>query len=144
MNPDFTGNWKANLEKSKLLGPAPKELLVTVNHSETDLRVNMMITVPDRDPQCVDFQARTTGEMATNSVLGAVWRSRLRWVGSELLIESRVNHAGRELHFCDYWSLSNDGRVMTMEHRNDDLPGQITVLERTGGPQITIPREPVP
>jgi hypothetical protein len=131
MNPDFTGNWKANFEKSRLLGPAPQELLVMVFHSEPDLRVSMTITVPDQGPQHVDFRARTTGETATNSVLGTVWQSRLRWVGSELLIESWVSHPGRETHFCDYWSLSSDRRVMTMEHRNDDLPGQITVLDRT-------------
>jgi len=131
MNPDFTGKWKANLVKSKLLSPAPKELLVTVRHSEPDLVVSMAITRLDQDTQEVDFHARTTGETAINFVLGATWESRLQWIGSELLIESWVNHSGREMHFCDYWSLSNDRRVLTMEHRNDDLAGQITVLDRT-------------
>lgn len=130
MNPDFTGKWKANLENSRLLGPAPKELLITVFHSEPDLRVNMAITTVDQNTRHIDFQARTTGESASNLVLGAAWKSRLRWTDSELLIESWVSHSGREMHFCDSWSLSSDRRVLTMEHRNDDLLGQITVLDR--------------
>jgi hypothetical protein len=130
MNPDFTGKWKADLRNSRLLGPAPKGLLITIFHYEPELRVNMAIALSNQNTQHVDFQARTTGESTVNLVLGATWESRLRWIGSELLIESRVNQSGREMHLCDYWSLSSDHRVLTMEHRNDDLPGQITVLDK--------------
>jgi len=31
------------------------------------------------------------------------------------------------------WSLSDDGQRLTMEHRGDDLDGQITVLDPVGG-----------
>jgi hypothetical protein len=61
-----------------------------------------------------------------NHVAGAEWLSRSHWVGQELLIEAHVGHAGRQMHFCDYWSLSDDGQPLTMEHRGDDLDGQIT------------------
>jgi hypothetical protein len=37
---------------------------------------------------------------------------------------------GRELHFRDCWSLSPNGQILTMEHRDDDLAGQIAVLQR--------------
>jgi hypothetical protein len=30
----------------------------------------------------------------------------------------------------DHWSLSDDGRTLTMAHRDDDLAGQVAVLER--------------
>lgn len=42
-----------------------------------------------------------------------------------------MNRGERQIHFCDYWSLSSDGRTLTMEHRGDDLAGQITFLDRT-------------
>jgi len=130
MNPNFTGKWKANLENSRLFGPVPKELLITISHSEPDLRFNMDIIAVDQNTRQIDFQAQTTGDSTTNFVLGAEWKSRLRWLDSELLIESWVRHSGREMHLCDYWSLSSDRRVLTMEHRDDDLRGQITVLDR--------------
>jgi hypothetical protein len=78
----------------------------------------------------VVFRCRTTGDEITNSIHGAVLRSRSRWQGTELVIESWMNLGGRENYFRDHWSLSADGQVLTMEHRNDDLAGQITVLER--------------
>jgi hypothetical protein len=37
---------------------------------------------------------------------------------------------GREAHFRDFWSLSSDGQTLIMEHRDDDLAGQITFLEK--------------
>ena len=40
INPNFTGKWKANLENSRLFGPIPKELFITISHSEPDLRFN--------------------------------------------------------------------------------------------------------
>lgn len=54
----------------------------------------------------------------------------MRWVGRELLIESWVKQGERDLHFRDYWSLSSDNETLTMEHRDDDLAGQITIVER--------------
>jgi hypothetical protein len=36
----------------------------------------------------------------------------------------------RELRFRDHWFLSNDAQTLTMEHRDDDLAGQISVLEK--------------
>lgn len=127
---DFTGRWRADLAASRLRDPAPEESLVWIAHSEPDLHVEMAITSPGHPATRIAFHARTTSEEITNTVLGGEWLSRSRWIGDELLIESRVDQSGRELHFCDYWAVSPDGRRLTMEHRDDDLAGQVTVLER--------------
>lgn len=76
------------------------------------------------------FAGQTTGEQVENIVLGTPWRSQLTWTGSELLIESHVTQNGRKLHFRDFWSSSADGETLTMIHRDDDLAGQVTVLEK--------------
>jgi len=39
--------------------------------------------------------------------------------------------SSREVYFQDHWSLSHDGRTLTMAHRDDDLAGQISVLEKS-------------
>lgn len=80
------------------------------------------------------FCARTTGERVANTVMGSDWQTEALWVGRELMIESWVQQPNRELHFCDYWSLSSDGRTLTMEHRGDDLAGQLTILRRVDPP----------
>lgn len=128
MSPDFSGVWKANLEISKLLGSAPKAVLVKIDHSEPTLEVEMLITKMDDTVQRVRFRGLTTGDEVINELQGLPMRTRSRWVGEELEIESWVNLGGREAHFRDYWSF--DGRTLVMEHRDDDLAGQKTLLER--------------
>ena len=130
MNQDFGGVWKADLQRSRLLGPAPKSIVVSMQHSEADLATRMIITAQDGIQHQIVFRGPITGEEVTNDVLGQQWRSRLQWVGSELLIESKVSVGGQERHFRDFWSVAEDGKTLIMEHRGDDLPGQITFLER--------------
>jgi hypothetical protein len=131
MKINLSGVWQANLEKSKLLGPAPKALVVTINHIDPVLDVEMVFTKLDDTEDHLLFHGLTTGEEVINSVHGIPVRSRSTWIGAELLIESWMSVGGRESHFQDYWFLSNNGQVLTMEHRNDALAGQVTVLEIT-------------
>lgn len=127
---NLSGLWKANLEKTKLLGPAPKSISAKIDYSDPDLSVEMTITMPDGAEHNLVFKGPATGAQVSNMVNGQEWQSRIGWIGEELLIESWVDLGERKWHFRDFWSVSNDGRSLTMEHRNDDLQGQITVLER--------------
>lgn len=129
--PNFTGRWKADLSASRLQGPMPKEIVVSIAHAEPDLKVEMTMVTEKHSPTRMAFATRTTNEPTTNTVRGGEWISRARWIGDELLIESHVSRDGWRLHFLDYWSLSNDGRRLTMEHRDDALAGQVTILDRT-------------
>ena len=36
----------------------------------------------------------------------------------------------REMYFCDCWFLSPDAQTLSIEHRKDDLAGQLTVLDK--------------
>jgi hypothetical protein len=130
MNPNFGGVWKVDLQRSKLLGPVPKSIVMSITHSDTHLSTKMEITLPDGTELQVFFKGPITGEEVTNDVLGQQWRSQLQWIGSELLIESRVSMGREERHFRDFWSIAEDGRTLIMEHRDDDLKGQITFLEK--------------
>jgi hypothetical protein len=106
---------------------------VKVNHSDPELLVEMLITKVDDTEDRLIFKGLTSGDEVPNLVGCVQVRSRSRWVGAELLIESRMNLGVREGHFCDYWSLSCDGGMLKMEHRDDDLAGQVTVLEKVTG-----------
>lgn len=134
MTPDFSGVWKADLQRSKLLVPQPKALLAKINQSGEELAAEMLITRSDGREECLLFKGRTSGEEVTNVGQGVEMRSRLQWVGAELLIESWVNIADHHSHFLDYWSLSGDSQTLIMEHPGDDLAGQITFLEKVRQP----------
>lgn len=128
---NLTGLWKANLEKSKLLGPTPKAIAAKIRHDDPDLLVAMLITLADGAEHRIEFKGPTNGAEVFNLVSGQQWKSRMQWIGEELLIESWVELAERKLHFRDFWFLSDNGKSLTMEHRDDDLRGQITFLERS-------------
>jgi hypothetical protein len=127
---DFAGTWKANLEKSKFLGPPPKALTMKIDQSQTDLRQEIVVTRPDGKQDRMTFECSLKGEQKRNSLNGNPIRGSATWQSNELLIESWLKAGERELHFRDHWSLSDDRKTLVMEHREDDLAGQRTVLER--------------
>jgi hypothetical protein len=127
--PDFGGVWEMNFERSILRGPAPKRILMKIEHREAQLVQQIHLTNAGGTEQRVTFRYETDTE-TTNSVGEATARTHARWEGTELVIESRMKTSGREFHFKDYWSLSDDGRTLTIAHRDDDLAGQIAVLEK--------------
>jgi hypothetical protein len=127
--PDFTGVWEVNLQRSILRGSTPKRILMRIEHVEPRLIQRIHLTNADGTEQQVAFTYETGAE-TTNPVGGGAARTHARWEETELVIESWMKTPGRELHFKDRWSLSDDGRTLTMAHRDDDLAGQMAVLER--------------
>ena len=136
MGADFSGVWKADLQKSKLLVPAPRAIVIRIDHSESQLVEEMTVTELDGTEDRLVFQCLINTQKTINLLNGVEIPGRARWEGAELIIESWMKFGQRESYFCDCWSLSPDGQMLTMEHRNDDLAGQITVLERTARPRI--------
>lgn len=131
MRPDFSGVWRANLENSTLLRPKPQAMSASIQHVDPELRVEMVLTKPDGTVTRSASRFLTTGEEITNPVYSTGMRSRCQWLDRELLVESWITLRDRDWHTCDFWSLSEDGQTLTMEHRGGDLAGQITRLERT-------------
>jgi len=78
------------------------------------------------------FKCRTDGEPGNSLLNGRPIDGSASWEGRELVIKSRMRSGARELNFRDFWSLSADRKSLSMEHRDDDLAGQITILDRAG------------
>ena len=132
MSPNFTGSWNADLSRSRFSGPAPKALWVKIEHSDPELQEELVLTRPDGSEQRVVFTCRTNGEQRGNFLNGKDVRGSARWQGDELVVETWLQFGARTIHFRDCWSLSSDGQTLFMEHRDDDLAGQLTVLNRAG------------
>ena len=134
MNPtnaraDFTGEWELNLERSLLRGPTPKRIAMEIEHREPRLVQRIVFTNAEGTEKRMIFEYKSGAE-TTNSLGGAPARTSAHWEGEELVIETRVMTPCREVHFKDHWSLSGDGQTLTMAHRDDDLAGQISILEK--------------
>jgi hypothetical protein len=129
---NFTGTWIADFSKSRFLGPTPKAVTIRIAHRDPELREEVLASKADGGEERLLFQCWTNGEQGKSLLNGKPIRSTAQWEGDELVIESWMQFGTREMHFCDFWSLSADGRTLTMEHRKDDLAGQITILDRAG------------
>jgi hypothetical protein len=128
--PDFSGLWQLNVEKSTLRAQVPKELLVKIDHRDPNLTQTMLIVAADGSEQQQTFTYETNGyESRTKLALGE-GQSRAHWNGSELVIDSVLTTPSRTFHFSDHWSLSWDGQTLQMAHRDDDLAGQVAVFEK--------------
>ena len=126
---DFTGVWKANLDESVLRGPARKQILVKIDH-RGPLLIQQILVADAGGPERRQTFIIEVGANTINTVNGTPARSRAQWEGKELLIESWMKTPDREFHFKDFWLLAGDGQTLTMTHRDDDLAGQITLLEK--------------
>ena len=107
-----TGLWEADLQRSRLIGPPPRRILMKIALVDDGLKHAVLVTRDDGEEQrmVVAYHGVRAGDAGEVVV--------------ELAYGTKV--------FRDYWSLSDDGQTLTMAHRDDDLAGQITVLERRG------------
>jgi hypothetical protein len=104
----MTGLWEVDLERSRLMGPPPRRILMKIAPVGDELKHAVLVTRADGVEQRV------------------VAAYRPRHDGERVVIET--TYGGRE--FRDYWSLSDDGQTLTMAHLDDDLAGQTTLLRR--------------
>ncbi len=128
--PNFSGLWRLNLEKSTFRGQAPREILVKIQHRDPTLVQTMIVVAPDGAERLLTFTYDTAGGESANAVAAGEAQSRARWSGSELVIESKLKTPNRTFDFRDHWSLSHDGEVLRMAHLDDDLAGQVAILEK--------------
>ena len=130
MSVNFTGKWRANLRRCRFIGPIPNAISVRIEQPGVQLQEEMVVTKPHGNEDRVLFKCSTNGEPDKSSLNGRPVRGTSRWEGDELVIESWIEFGAREMHFCDFWSLSPDRQTLIMEHRHDDLSGQFVVFDR--------------
>lgn len=134
--PDFSGVWSLNISRSTLRVEIPKKILVKIQHREPNITQNVLVTSADDREQQMTFTFNTTGAETPNRFGGGFSRTKAHWRGSVLVIESLLKVADRELHFRDHWSLSGDKKILTMAHPDDDLAGQISILESVSSQDV--------
>ena len=123
---NFSGLWQANLGRTRISGPPPSKIMVKITHGEDVLTQEVVITRQNGEQNRQVLSYSMTDPESTTELRGVPLRTRVRWNSPEMLIES--TYGGNV--FRDYWSLSDDGQILTMEHRDDAIAGQVTVLER--------------
>jgi len=112
----FNGTWKMDPARSDLKrGPAPVSRLDRISIDG----VNMKDTITQNlrgNEATYDMIYTIDGKECTNHVRGNLTTATAHWEGDELVIDSLV-HTFRQAKIVDRYSVSSDGRTMTL-HRH--------------------------
>jgi hypothetical protein len=126
---NFSGRWQLDPSQSNLV-PMPRELTITISHEGGTLHVDMVGLRKDGSPLLQHFETQTDGSDASSLFNGAQLKCRSYWAGVELVMESDLDGPDGPTTFRDYWSLDPREDRLIMEHRDDPLAGNRSVLTR--------------
>lgn len=122
--PNFSGTWKADIAKSNFGAlPSPQSATVKVEHSDPNLKL-VWITVGDAGERTFELSFTTDGKECTNFVGNVELKSVLKWEEAALLMEHKA--AGGEVVVRDRWTLSEDGKTLTLVRHWSGSQGETT------------------
>src|SRR5258708_24690277 len=87
--PNFTGVWKANIEKSQFNGPAPTDYLTIFDQQGSKI-TEQTGTFGPHGEQRASFTYNTDGKPSMNSLHGMPMRTQASWSGGVLMNEAKV------------------------------------------------------
>jgi hypothetical protein len=112
--PNFTGEWKLNLSKSEFGPiPAPNSRTDKITHEEPNVKVSTSSSTPNGD-FTAELKYTTDGKESTNEIRGNTIKSSAKWEGDALVINSKGSFGGNDLTITDKWTLSEDGKTLTI------------------------------
>ncbi|MCC7157077.1 MAG: hypothetical protein IT161_21030 [Bryobacterales bacterium] len=129
--PDFTGVWKMNNDKSDF-GPIPKpdKYESTIDHKDPQLKIST-VQAGEQGERKSDATFTTDGNETTNKFGPTEMKSKARWEGNVLIIESKVEFQGNEISISEKWNLSGDGKAIVIDRLinspQGDLPMKMTL-----------------
>jgi len=133
--PDFSGEWRLDVGRSEF-GPiaGPDRRTDRIEHAEHALRMTSRQARGDRESHG-QWDCRTDGSRCAVSLRGSSLQvtTRVSWDGPVLVFESEGTWQGSQVRMEDRWTLSPDGREITVLRRMSNEMGeahQRVVLER--------------
>jgi len=124
--PDFSGNWKLNVEKSDF-GPMPKPEKADYVISHKDPAMNVKQTaVTQMGEMTSDVKILTDGTEFTNTLRGQEVKGTAKWDGNILVVTQKLEIQGNTITFVQKWNLSEDGKSITQDVEISTPQGPIT------------------
>jgi hypothetical protein len=130
--PDFTGEWKLNKSKSDL-GPMadrmPDTVIVKIDHKEPEIKLSQ----PGMRGNTMETRMTTDGKASKSSAEGPMGpmtsTSSAKWAGESLEVKTTRSMGGNEMTQSDKWTLSADGKVLTIERQMETPMGQMQMKQ---------------
>jgi hypothetical protein len=123
---NFSGEWKLNLAKSDY-GPiqqfAPEFMLRTIKHDDPALQISTH-SKGAQGETTTELKYTTDGKMAENK--GS--KGAAKWDGDKLVIDWVRDVQGAEVNSHDVWTLSADGKMMTVSSHLTAPQGEFDIV----------------
>ncbi|HEV2201216.1 MAG TPA: hypothetical protein VGR73_15470 [Bryobacteraceae bacterium] len=113
--PNFSGEWKLNLSRSNY-GSFPAPLGVTRKIVHADPKLSM--TTTQKGPQSEltsQLNYTTDGKESVNKLQTGESKGSAQWIADKLMIESSREIQGATLKQKEIWTLSPDGKTLTID-----------------------------
>lgn len=131
--PNFAGDWKLNVSKSDFgQMPAPDSMTQKITHEDPNLKIAVKQT-GERGEFQFEASYTTDGKECSNQFGPGTVKSTLKYDGETLLITSKGTFGDNEFTMTDKWTISTDGKVMTIQRHFSSAMGegdQKLVLEK--------------
>ncbi|MGO9242586.1 MAG: hypothetical protein ACLQBJ_17420 [Bryobacteraceae bacterium] len=113
--PDFSGNWKLNLEKSDF-GPMPKpdKADYVIVHKDPEMSVKSTV-VSQMGEMTNEVKILSDGTEFTNTMFGQEVKGTAKWEGKTLVVTQKIDMQGTPATIVQKWTLSDDGKTIQQD-----------------------------
>jgi len=110
--PNFSGDWKQNLEKSPTHSSWLKSYVNKIDQQETTLKVTTT-TIGDRGERTYDHTYEIGKEQKSQDRDGDEITTNVKWEGNTLVFDIAEKDHDATLTTKEVWTLSDDGKTLT-------------------------------
>jgi hypothetical protein len=127
---DFSGTWKLNTAKSDFGAmPPPDAMTQKITHGDPSLKANVVSTGGMYGDMTYDVAYTTDGKECVNHVGEGEFKSTLKWDGDSLAVDIKGSFGGNEFTAKDRWTLSSDGKTLTITQHFTSAMGEGDIKE---------------
>jgi uncharacterized protein (DUF2147 family) len=126
--PNLTGTWKMNAEKSKFEQGGPSSITLKLEQKDASLAESLMLMTSNGE-RTVEAKYIMDGKETAQEVMGRTAQTSAKWEGDALVIDWKADDGG----FSRKITVSADGKTLTMvvtQSREGQSKTDTVVLEK--------------
>ena len=124
--PDFSGHWVIDLAKSDFgMMPPPSKMERDIEHKDPSMSIKS-IQVGERGEMKNESSYTTDGKEATIKMRNREAKVKAKWDGNKLKVNSKSKFNGNEFTQEETWTLSDDGKTLTIDNAIKAPQGEFT------------------
>ncbi|WP_155121557.1 hypothetical protein [Bryobacter aggregatus] len=125
--PDYSGHWVIDTAKSDFGPmPAPEKMERDIDHKDPQMKVKSL-QKSERGEFTTDSQYTTDGKESTVQMRGREAKVSAKWNGNKLEVHTKSEFNGMALTQKESWSLSGDGKTLTINNEIQSPQGEFTM-----------------